>query len=80
MPKMSYEEAYRIMAHSTAWLLDRDGDHVPAVNAAVAIGKDYPSMGKQVCAIMGFVAGRAYGIREERERRRKHERKDQNLV
>lgn len=68
MPKMSYEEACRIMNHSINWLYDYEGDHIEPISAAVMRAQGHSTLGREMCAIMGFVVGRAYGIREERKR------------
>lgn len=70
MPKMSYAEARRIIKHSTRWLLDTEGEHNKAVKAAVDMVKSVSVNVPESCAILGFAVGRAWGIREERERRR----------
>lgn len=67
---MTAEEANRIMKNARGWLYNRDGDHIEAIEAVVNYVHDMETLGKECSAIMGFVVGRAYGIREERERRR----------
>lgn len=71
MPEMSFEEACTIMRHCDRWLFDVDGEHNEAVLAAIHAAERFPTIGPQTAALFGFVIGRAYGVREERQRRRK---------
>lgn len=74
MPKMTAEEAFKIMKNSPIWLRNYNGDHAEAVGTVVQYVHRLEELGRESSAIMGFAVGRAYGIREERERRRRASR------
>lgn len=71
MKYFSTEEAWTIMRKSSLWICAIDDDN-PNIEAARALA-EFTSTNSRCpffCAVVGFVLGRATGIREERARRK----------
>ena len=71
MKYFSAEEAWAIIRESSPWIcaIDDDNPNIEAARALLDFTKNR-SRCPFFCAVVGFVLGRATGIREERARRR----------
>ena len=71
MKYFSTEEAWAIIRESSPWIcaIDDDNPNIEAARALLDFTKNR-SRCPFFCAVVGFVLGRATGIREERARRR----------
>ena len=70
MKYFSAEEAWAIIRESSPWIcaIDDDNPNIEAARALLDFTKNR-SRCPFFCAVVGFVLGRATGIREERARR-----------
>ena len=71
MKYFSAEEAWAIIRESNPWIcaIDDDNPNIEAARALLDFTKNR-SRCPFFCAVVGFVLGRATGIREERARRK----------
>ena len=71
MKYFSTEEAWAIIRESSPWIcaIDDDNPNIEAARALLDFTKNR-SRCPFFCAVVGFVLGRATGIREERARRK----------